>query len=84
MKDGESDGESNRKRELESRLMQDGQTLYLLIHTTHPSLAAEITGMLVELLPMLESPQTLPAKVEDASAVYEAHVVQAKTPAPMA
>ncbi|CAB1342265.1 unnamed protein product [Coregonus sp. 'balchen'] len=65
------------------------QTLYLLIHTTHPSLAPEITGMIVELenselLPMLESPQTLPTKVEDASAVYEAHVAQAKTPAPIA
>uniref|UniRef100_A0AAX7U0H1 Polyadenylate-binding protein n=1 Tax=Astatotilapia calliptera TaxID=8154 RepID=A0AAX7U0H1_ASTCA len=45
-----------------------GERLYPLIHTLHPNLAGKITGMLLEidnseLLHMLESPESLHAKV---------------------
>ncbi|KAG7249972.1 hypothetical protein CRUP_036993, partial [Coryphaenoides rupestris] len=55
-----------------------GERLYPLIQATHPSLAGKITGMLLEidnseLLHMLESPESLRAKVEEAVAVLQAH-----------
>ncbi|XP_064420266.1 embryonic polyadenylate-binding protein-like [Latimeria chalumnae] len=55
-----------------------GERLYPLIHTMHPSLAGKITGMLLEidnseLLHMLESPESLRSKVEEAVAVLQAH-----------
>nr|XP_020463759.1 embryonic polyadenylate-binding protein-like isoform X2 [Monopterus albus] len=55
-----------------------GERLYPLIHALHPNLAGKITGMLLEidnseLLHMLESPESLHAKVEEAIAVLQAH-----------
>ncbi|XP_049611688.1 embryonic polyadenylate-binding protein B isoform X1 [Syngnathus scovelli] len=62
-----------------------GERLYPLIHALHPSLAGKITGMLLEidnseLLHMLESPESLHSKVEEAIAVLQAH--QAKVCSP--
>ncbi|XP_049673312.1 polyadenylate-binding protein 1-like isoform X3 [Accipiter gentilis] len=55
-----------------------GERLYPLIHATHPSLAGKITGMLLEidnteLLLLLESPDSLHCKIEEAVAVLQAH-----------
>uniref|UniRef100_A0A673UPF3 Polyadenylate-binding protein n=1 Tax=Suricata suricatta TaxID=37032 RepID=A0A673UPF3_SURSU len=55
-----------------------GERLYPLIYDAHPQLAGKITGMLLEidnseLLLMLESPESLNAKVEEALAVLQAH-----------
>ncbi|KAM4034024.1 embryonic polyadenylate-binding protein-like [Anomaloglossus baeobatrachus] len=55
-----------------------GERLYPLIHCMHASLAGKITGMLLEidnseLLHMLESPESLQTKVEEAVAVLQAH-----------
>ncbi|MEQ2290458.1 hypothetical protein AMECASPLE_003545, partial [Ameca splendens] len=62
-----------------------GERLYPLIHALHPNLAGKITGMLLEidnseLLHMLESPESLNSKVEEAIAVLQAH--QAKECSP--
>ncbi|XP_017323168.1 polyadenylate-binding protein 1-like isoform X1 [Ictalurus punctatus] len=62
-----------------------GERLYPLIHALHPNLAGKITGMLLEidnseLLLMLESPESLQTKVEEAVAVLQAH--QAKEASP--
>jgi len=55
-----------------------GERLFPLIHTMYPDLAGKITGMLLEidnseLLHMLESRESLKAKVEEAVAVLQAH-----------
>ncbi|MEE6509514.1 hypothetical protein FKM82_026630, partial [Ascaphus truei] len=55
-----------------------GERLYPLIHGIHSALAGKITGMLLEidnseLLHMLESPESLHSKVEEAVAVLQAH-----------
>ncbi|KFQ44687.1 Embryonic polyadenylate-binding protein, partial [Nestor notabilis] len=55
-----------------------GERLYPLIHTMHPTLAGKITGMLLEidnseLLLLLESPDSLHSKIEEAVAVLQAH-----------
>ncbi|NXW61440.1 EPAB protein, partial [Eurystomus gularis] len=55
-----------------------GERLYPLIHAMHPSLAGKITGMLLEidnseLLLLLESPESLHSKIEEAVAVLQAH-----------
>ncbi|CAF4781100.1 unnamed protein product, partial [Rotaria magnacalcarata] len=52
--------------------------LFPLIQQMHPDLAGKITGMLLEidnteLLHMLESRESLKAKVEEAIAVLQAH-----------
>jgi polyadenylate-binding protein len=63
-----------------------GERLFPLIQTMYPDLAGKITGMLLEidnseLLHMLESRESLKAKVEEAVAVLQAH--QAKEAAGM-
>jgi polyadenylate-binding protein len=55
-----------------------GERLFPLIHHMYPELAGKITGMLLEidnseLLHMLESRESLKAKVEEAVAVLQAH-----------
>ncbi|CAL8325342.1 unnamed protein product [Merluccius merluccius] len=55
-----------------------GERLYPLIQALHPNLTGKITGMLLEidnseLLHMLESPELLQSKVEEAVAVLQAH-----------
>ncbi|XP_016060275.1 PREDICTED: polyadenylate-binding protein 1-like, partial [Miniopterus natalensis] len=55
-----------------------GERLYPLIYDVYAQLAGKITGMLLEidnseLLLMLESPESLNAKVEEALAVLQAH-----------
>ncbi|XP_068753149.1 uncharacterized protein [Montipora capricornis] len=55
-----------------------GERLYPLIHATHPDQAAKITGMLLEtdnaeLLDMLESPEALAAKTQEAVSVLRMH-----------
>ncbi|XP_077804772.1 polyadenylate-binding protein 1-like isoform X2 [Macaca mulatta] len=55
-----------------------GERLYPLIHDVHTQLAGKITGMLLEidnseLLLMLESPESLHAKIDEAVAVLQAH-----------
>ncbi|XP_005146875.2 polyadenylate-binding protein 1-like [Melopsittacus undulatus] len=55
-----------------------GERLYPLIHAMHPTLAGKITGMLLEidnseLLLLLESPDSLHSKIEEAVAVLQAH-----------
>ncbi|KTG45592.1 hypothetical protein cypCar_00015001 [Cyprinus carpio] len=66
----------------ETRLMLHfpltGERLFPLIQNMHPSLAGKITGMLLEidnseLLHMLESPESLRSKVDEAVAVLQAH-----------
>lgn len=53
---------------MSSLVSEAGERLYPLIHAMHPSLAGKITGMLLEidnseLLLLLESPDSLHAKV---------------------
>ncbi|KAH1078540.1 hypothetical protein AAZX31_19G173800 [Glycine max] len=53
-----------------------GEHLYMLVHKLKPTLAAKITGMLLEmdngeLLLLLESPESLSAKVEEAVQVLK-------------
>ncbi|NXF83770.1 EPAB protein, partial [Sclerurus mexicanus] len=55
-----------------------GDRLYPLVHAVHPSLAGKITGMLLEidnseLLLLLESPESLHSKMEEAVTVLRAH-----------
>mmetsp|Transcript_8755 Transcript_8755/g.13083 ORF Transcript_8755/g.13083 Transcript_8755/m.13083 type:complete len:625 (-) Transcript_8755:210-2084(-) len=55
-----------------------GERLYTLIFTTHPKLAGKITGMLLEmdnseLVHLLESPEALSVKVQEALDVLQAH-----------
>ncbi|XP_028309542.1 embryonic polyadenylate-binding protein-like isoform X2 [Gouania willdenowi] len=62
-----------------------GERLYPRIHAIHPNLAGKITGMLLEidnseLLHMLETPECLHSKVDEAIAVLQAH--QAKECSP--
>ncbi|XP_005740560.1 polyadenylate-binding protein 1-like isoform X3 [Pundamilia nyererei] len=62
-----------------------GERLYPLIHALHPNLAGKITGMLLEidnseLLHMLESPESLHAKVDEAIAVLQAHQAKEHSP----
>ncbi|KAJ8257983.1 hypothetical protein GJAV_G00191850 [Gymnothorax javanicus] len=62
-----------------------GERLYPLIQALHPSLAGKITGMLLEidnseLLHMLESPESLHSKVEEAVAVLQAHQAKELSP----
>ncbi|NWI58859.1 EPAB protein, partial [Calyptomena viridis] len=62
----------------EQKQMIAGERLYPLIHAMHPSLAGKITGMLLEidnseLLLLLESPDSLHSKIEEAVAVLQAH-----------
>lgn len=61
-----------------------GQRLYPLIQNMHPSLAGKITGMLLEidnseLLYMLESPECLRSKVDEAVTVLHAHQTKQAT-----
>ncbi|XP_058641238.1 embryonic polyadenylate-binding protein B-like isoform X1 [Onychostoma macrolepis] len=62
-----------------------GERLYPLIQALHPTLAGKITGMLLEidnseLLHMLESPESLHSKVEEAVAVLQAHQAKKLSP----
>lgn len=55
-----------------------GEWLFSLIQAMHPALAGKITGMLleidnIELRHMLESPECLHTKVDEAIAVLQAH-----------
>ncbi|ELW66761.1 Polyadenylate-binding protein 1-like protein [Tupaia chinensis] len=61
-----------------SEVVHTGERLYPLIRDVHHQLAGKITGMLLEidnseLLLMLESPESLHAKIEEAVAVLQAH-----------
>ncbi|XP_037355194.1 polyadenylate-binding protein 1-like [Talpa occidentalis] len=61
-----------------------GELLYPLIYDVHTQLAGKITGMLLEidnseLLLMLESPESLHAKVDEALAVLQAHQAMEQT-----
>uniref|UniRef100_A0A8C6QD20 Polyadenylate-binding protein n=1 Tax=Nannospalax galili TaxID=1026970 RepID=A0A8C6QD20_NANGA len=61
-----------------------GEWLFSLIQAMHPTLAGKITGMLLEidnfeLQRMLESPECLHAKVDEAIAVLQAHQAKGAT-----
>ncbi|XP_054836550.1 polyadenylate-binding protein 1-like [Eublepharis macularius] len=61
-----------------------GERLYPLIQAMHPSMAGKITGMLLEidnseLLLLLESPESLHSKIEEAVAVLQAHQISEST-----
>ncbi|XP_074133325.1 polyadenylate-binding protein 1-like [Sminthopsis crassicaudata] len=61
-----------------------GERLFPLIQAMHPALAGKITGMLLEidnseLLHMLESPESLHSKVDEAVAVLQAHQAKEAT-----
>lgn len=61
-----------------------GERLYPLIHSMHPEWAGKITGMLLEidnaeLLHMLDSRESLKAKVDEAVVVLQAHQSKAQT-----
>ncbi|XP_050622817.1 polyadenylate-binding protein 3 [Macaca thibetana thibetana] len=61
-----------------------GERLFPPIQAMHPTLAGKITGMLLEidnseLLHMLESPQSLRSKVDEAVAVLQAHQAKEAT-----
>uniref|UniRef100_A0A3Q2XEJ4 Polyadenylate-binding protein n=1 Tax=Hippocampus comes TaxID=109280 RepID=A0A3Q2XEJ4_HIPCM len=61
-----------------SSLSLPGECLFPLIQSMHQDLAGKITGMLLEidnseLLHMLESPESLTSKVDEAVAVLQAH-----------
>lgn len=58
-----------------------GERLYPVIERMHPNMAGKITGMLLEienseLLHMIEVPDALKAKVEEAVAVLQVHNVR--------
>ena len=58
-----------------------GERFFPLIQTMHSNLAGKITGMLLEidiseLLHMLESPESLRSKVDEAVAILQAHHCQ--------
>lgn len=64
-----------------------GEQLYRQIYTLHPELTGKITGMLLEmdnseLLHMLEVPESLKAKVEEAVAVLNDHQQLSNTSVP--
>lgn len=64
-----------------------GERLYPLIHSMHPEWAGKITGMLLEidnaeLLHMLDSRESLKAKVDEAVVVLQAHQTKSQTTAP--
>ena len=55
-----------------------GERLYPLIHQTQPELAGKITGMLLEmdnseLLLLMETPEALESKVDEAVEVLKQH-----------
>jgi polyadenylate-binding protein len=57
-----------------------GERLFPLVHQKQPELAGKITGMLLEmdnteLLNLLESPDSLASKVDEAMAVLRQHGV---------
>nr|XP_061808757.1 polyadenylate-binding protein 1-like [Nerophis lumbriciformis] len=61
-----------------------GECLFPLIQSMHQDLAGKITGMLLEidnseLLHMLESPESLSSKVDEAVAVLQAHQAKEST-----
>lgn len=63
-----------------------GERLYPLIHSMHPEWAGKITGMLLEidnaeLLHMLDSRESLKAKVDEAVVVLQAHQTKANATA---
>ncbi|TNN72325.1 Polyadenylate-binding protein 1 [Liparis tanakae] len=65
-----------------------GERLFPLIQNMHPSLTGKITGMLLEidnseLLHMLESPESLRSKVDEAVAVLQAHQAKEATQKPV-